>query len=216
MSMSETQGGWSMVPPLPIDLLPSRDARMRRATRLTSTAPRVVQSHATERPEVDDNEGDLVQLVGPEFLTSSLEPAVGQMATSLAHPQVHLAQVADPTITIDGSVASVTIARWEGVVLDLRQGEGVMSVLLRSKSGSEPDHTCDISLKVVSEDDGDLVEPGAVFYLEQTRHQRRRTISLAQTLSFRRLPAWSKSMLDSVAAAGVEIQKRFKAPTFVK
>lgn len=108
----------------------------------------------------------------------------------------------------------VTIARWEGVVESIDEAARTMIVTLRSKGGIEPEHTAELMLSEVGEDDQDLVEPGAVFYIEQTRRHVRKTMALNQTLSFRRLPAWSKRTIEMNEEKGAVIRSRFKQPTY--
>lgn len=185
--------------------------------RPSGTAASVRLSHVTE-DALPELEADMMALVSAADESSATAPSdVGSTLSSTGNGVVvELAPEPSVVFDVDGSQAAVTIARWEGTVLQVTPQTREMSVQLRSKSGSEPDHTCDISLDEVSPDDLDLVQPGSVFYIEQTRHLRRRTVSFSQSLTFRRLPAWSASVLASVDAAADGLIGRFKEPRLVE
>lgn len=88
---------------------------------------------------------------------------------------------------------------WEGTVQDVLSGEGTMRALLQAKMGGVPDHFAEIGLEWVSEQDLNLVRPGAVFYLSLYKARRRGgTIVNSQELRFRRLPAWTRRDAASI------------------
>lgn len=176
------------------------------------TAPTIVFSNRTPRAVVDELKGEVVEfssVQGDAHETRESrqeERSANELVISLHN---------EPTFTRDVNEAAVTIARWEGVVSSVNEELGTMTVVLRSKGGSEPDHTCDILLSSVSTDDEDLIEPGAVFYLEQTKRHFRKTLTLLQSLSFRRLPAWSVTTIKAMEESGSRLRKRFREPTLV-
>lgn len=82
---------------------------------------------------------------------------------------------------------------------DVLSGEGTMRALLQAKMGGVPDHFAEIGLEWVSEQDLNLVRPGAVFYLSLYKARRRGgTIVNSQELRFRRLPAWTRRDAASI------------------
>ena len=87
---------------------------------------------------------------------------------------------------------------WEGEVLSVDQDAGTMRVLLSAKIGNVPDHTAEINLEWVVEQDKDLVRPGAVFYWTLYKETKRGSINNGQELRFRRLPTWSKNQIERV------------------
>jgi len=90
---------------------------------------------------------------------------------------------------------------WEGRVLCIDHENKSMEVRLSAKMAQMPDHTGEISLEWVSEQDMDLVRPGAVFYLSLYKRllgPHRGTVENAQELRFRRQPNWTKNQLKQV------------------
>lgn len=87
---------------------------------------------------------------------------------------------------------------WEGRVLSVDSERHVMEVLLSAKLNKVPDHTGEIDLEWVSEQDADLVRPGAVFYLTLYKRWKRTTVENSQELRFRRMPSWTKRQLQQV------------------
>ncbi len=93
---------------------------------------------------------------------------------------------------------SVPMQIWEGTVVEVNAEQGLMHVLLDAKLGNIPRHTGEIDLEWVSEQDQDLVVPGAIFYL--TLYKRTLpSVENTQELRFRRRPAWSTKQLKQVA-----------------
>jgi len=91
-----------------------------------------------------------------------------------------------------GSSASL-IQVWEGTVQEVLPSGEAMSVLLRSKLGGSADHFADIDFEWVSDQDRDLIKPGAVFYLSLYKERRPGgSIKNSEELRFRRLPAWTR------------------------
>jgi hypothetical protein len=93
---------------------------------------------------------------------------------------------------------STPIQIWEGTVLDVDRRAGVMQVLLEAKIGQMPRHTGEVEMEWVSEQDQDLVRPGAVFYLTLFKRTRRGSIENSQELRFRRRPSWSTAQLKQI------------------
>ena len=101
---------------------------------------------------------------------------------------------------------------WEGTVLNIDIESGTMNTLLNAKMGVVPRHTADIDLQWVSEQDKELLKPGAVFYL--TLYKRTKlggSIENSQELRFRRRPTWSSSELKHIKASASELLKKMTA-----
>jgi hypothetical protein len=90
------------------------------------------------------------------------------------------------------------IQLWEGRVLDVDLENEVMNVLLTAKMGQMPEHSAEIELQWVSDQDRDLVVPGAVFYLTLYKKTRRGSIKNSQELRFRRRPSWTKQQVQKI------------------
>lgn len=95
-------------------------------------------------------------------------------------------------------VRAAPIAIWEGEVKSVDNNARMMYVYLRSKLGKFEDHSAEISLEWVTMQDQDLVQPGAVFYWTLYKETRRGSIKNSQELRFRRLPNWSRSLVDRI------------------
>lgn len=100
-----------------------------------------------------------------------------------------------PDIGADSAVLEI----WEGTVQQVDRPAGVMQVVLNAKTSSLPPHTAQIELQWVAEQDLDLVQPGAVFYLTLYKQTRHGSIRNAQELRFRRRPGWSIQQLEQIS-----------------
>lgn len=85
-----------------------------------------------------------------------------------------------------------TRQKWEGCVLDLNPESFVAHLVDKTKDN--PDEEVEIPFDEVSDDDRDLVQPGAIFYWNigyeiAVKGSRKRMADLR----FRRLPVWTKS-----------------------
>lgn len=118
-----------------------------------------------------------------------------------------------PVNTVDSDTVPIQI--WEGSVLSTDSCEGSMQVLLSAKMGSIPEHTGTIALRLVSDQDADLVKPGAVFYLTMFNQTKRGgTIVNSQELQFRRRPNWSKNQLDRIDERAEKFLSKIKNKPF--
>ncbi len=100
---------------------------------------------------------------------------------------------------------------WEGTVQSVDQSAGTMDVILVSKTVEIPEHTGSIELQWVSDQDKDLVRPGAVFYLTLFKRTRRGSIENSQELRFRRVPNWTRKQLQQVNTEVDALRSKFKA-----
>lgn len=111
------------------------------------------------------------------------------------------------SVSSDSSV----IQLWEGKVIDVDQDLGLMRVLLDAKMGKVPSHTGEIELQWVSDQDMDLVRPGAIFYLTLYKRTKRGSIENAQELRFRRLPSWTRQQIAQVERDANMLLSKMKA-----
>jgi hypothetical protein len=87
----------------------------------------------------------------------------------------------------------------------------VMQVLLNAQLKQALPHTGEIELQWVSEQDLDLVCPGAIFYLTLFKRIKRSGIENTQELRFRRLPSWSKQQIAQVEREAGMLLSKMKA-----
>ncbi len=161
------------------------------------------------------DEGRKFKLV--ERLTGTTRPTELEFPRGTAFDRVEDPQkifeplMARKTLPSDVSANSTPLQIWEGTIVEVDRATGVMQVLLDAKMGQIPQHTGEIELKWVDEQDQDLVRPGAVFYL--TLFQRiKPSIENAQELRFRRRPAWSAPQLKQVEEDAAVLLSKIKAP----
>jgi len=83
-------------------------------------------------------------------------------------------------------------------VVEVDNPARVMRVSLEAKMEPIPRHMAEIDLEWVTEQDQDLVRPGAVFYLTLFKRTKRGSVENAQELRFRRRPAWSSGQLQQI------------------
>jgi hypothetical protein len=107
----------------------------------------------------------------------------------------------------DPNITSTPVQIWEGTVIEIDIEAKTMQVELRAKLGAFEDHTAEIDLEWVSDQDQDLLIPGAVFYL--TVYKRTiPSIENSQELRFRRRPSWNDDGLKYVKKAAEEIMNK--------
>ncbi len=85
-----------------------------------------------------------------------------------------------------------------------------MQVLLDAKIGQMPRHTGEIDLEWVSEQDQDLVRPGAVFYLTLFKRTKHGSIENSQELRFRRRPSWTVAQLKQIEEDAATLLSKMK------
>jgi len=106
---------------------------------------------------------------------------------------------------------SIPLQIWEGTVLQINHEAGVMHVLLDAKMGQVPRHSADIDLMWVSDQDEDLVCPGAVFYLTLFKRTKGSGIENSQELRFRRRPSWTPAQLKRIDEDSSELLAKMTA-----
>ncbi len=125
----------------------------------------------------------------------------------------------EPPMTVDFRAIradSTPLQIWEGTVIEVDHKASVMHVELNAKIGQIPRHTGEIDLEWVTEQDKDLVNPGAVFYLTLYKRTERGSIQNSQELRFRRRPSWSAEQLDQIDKDAAKLLSKMKAlPTSV-
>lgn len=105
---------------------------------------------------------------------------------------------------------STPLQIWEGTVVEVDRTTGTMQVLLDAKMGQMPQHTGEIEIKWVDEQDQDLVRPGAVFYLTLFKRTKP-SVENAQELRFRRRPAWSATQIEQIERDAIMLRSKMKA-----
>ena len=118
--------------------------------------------------------------------------------------------MADAMVPREVSANSTPLQIWEGTVLEVNRAASVMQVLLDAKIGQIPRHTGEIELEWVSDQDQDLVCPGAVFYLTLFKRSKRGSIENAQELRFRRRPSWSAAQLKQIEEDAAMLLSKIK------
>ncbi|MCM8622918.1 MAG: hypothetical protein NFW16_14575 [Candidatus Accumulibacter sp.] len=137
---------------------------------------------------------------------TGLATIVSQRAEKAFLPPLPVKPIEAP-VGADASVIQI----WEGRVLSVDLQSDVMSVLLSAKIGQVSDHTAEIDLQWVADQDRDLVQPGAVFYLTLFKRLRRGSIENAQELRFRRRPAWSRQQIQRIQTDAAMLRSKMKA-----
>lgn len=148
--------------------------------------------------------------------TAACDPDLSDDTASsrIAAPQRTFAAPMVNVVSREVSADSTPLQIWEGTVVDVDQVARVMHVLLDAKIGQLPRHTGEIELEWVSEQDQDLVRPGAVFYLTLFKRTKRGSIENSQELRFRRRPSWSVAQLKQIEEdAGMFLSKMKPLPT---
>ena len=156
-------------------------------------------------------------LPAPAPPTSKEPSSTSTPMTPSVQPTSQVARGLEPVSTVATLAAnameavadSVVLELWEGVVQATDKAAGWMDVVLEAKRGALSTHTARIELQWVAEQDIDLVEPGAVFYLTLYKRIRHGTIQNAQELRFRRRPGWSKQQLAKVTSDAEALGRKF-------
>jgi frataxin-like iron-binding protein CyaY len=112
----------------------------------------------------------------------------------------------------DIRVQTVPIQIWEGRVTSVNHQKQSMEVFLSSTLGGYDAHTGEIDLQWVSDQDKDLVVPGAVFYLTLFKRSKRGTVENSQELRFRRQPNWTKDQLKRISDSADTLLKKMGTP----
>lgn len=117
--------------------------------------------------------------------------------------------VAKRVLPSDVRVSSTPLQVWEGTVLEVDFEKQSMEVLLTPTMGKGSRHTGEIELEWVSQQDLDLVAPGAVFYLTLFKRSLP-SVENAQELRFRRMPAWSAAQIKKIKEAAAALESKIK------
>lgn len=136
-------------------------------------------------------------------------PALDDAA--LNKSRVNVRRTASSLAPIDELYAA-PIEMWEGEVKSVDATLKTMHVYLRSKIGHTADHSAEIDLEYVAEQDKDLVRPGAVFYWTIFKTTNTGSVWNSQELRFRRRPNWSQAQLDRLKSEASSLFQSPKAP----
>jgi hypothetical protein len=154
-------------------------------------------------PRIDDNRSEFAHL---ENDSSKARKSVKMPSSAVEF--ISIPRVSALKSVREGALASV-IHIWEGTVVSVDVGAGVMDVRLDDRSGAVASHFAEISLEWVVDQDKELVEPGAIFYWTLYKEIKRGSISNAEEIRFRRLPNWTKVQLDNVTTEAANLAKKF-------
>lgn len=113
------------------------------------------------------------------------------------------AHMASKTLRVDPQTVPIQI--WEGTVIDIDAEGHTVNAILNAKMGSIPRHSAKIRMEWISEQDMDLVCPGAVFYLTLYKRTLRGTVQNSQELRFRRRPSWSATQIKQINQAAQDL-----------
>ncbi len=136
----------------------------------------------------------------------------GYQALSHVFNEVDVPAISKMKPLNEGPLATV-IQIWEGVILSVDFERGMMTVKLTDRGGLIGDHTADIELQWVSNQDHDLLRPGAVFYWTMFKETKRGSVSNSQEIRFRRLPSWTKRQLAIMQQDALELSTKFSKAT---
>ena len=147
--------------------------------------------------------GEVVDTIGSSFVQTQISEISDTLENDfLSHvqsiPRVRDFKSARVKVAPEADVNASPLQIWEGRVLNVSPEKNSMDVLLSAQMSSMPDHTGEIDLQWVSEQDIDLVKPGAVFYLTLFKRTKRGTVENSQELRFRRVPNWTRRQLQQV------------------
>lgn len=117
-------------------------------------------------------------------------------------------RMAANTLRVDPQTVPIQI--WEGTVIDIDAKDHAINAILNAKLGSVPRHSAKIMMEWISEQDMDLVRPGAVFYLTMYKRTLRGTVQNSQELRFRRRPSWSAAQIKQIRQAGEDLLKNMR------
>jgi hypothetical protein len=142
------------------------------------------------------------------------DPSTGPALTSGLQPVETLAAL--DRIPLDTAPDSVELEVWEGVVIGIDSRARSMQVRLEAKNSRIEPHTARISFDYIADQDSDLVQPGAVFYLTLFNQTLRGTVRNSQELRFRRRPDWSKQQIEIIESDAKALEGKISArPTTV-
>lgn len=156
--------------------------------------------------------GEFVSAKNPRRTTipCGTDESIGSAPTS-AHGLLGSYEPPVSTLWSPTSPDSAPLQIWEGTVLKVDHEAGAMQVLLDAKMGQVPRHSAEIDLEWVSDQDKDLVRPGAVFYLTLFKRTKRGSVENAQELRFRRRPSWSLTQLKRIEESASSLAAKMKA-----
>lgn len=166
--------------------------------------PRTATAVPPGRTDPDTAVADALEPTGPTVEVPSLEEPASNRDKAAS------SALGAPRLPPQDEILAMPIEVWEGEVRALDHQNNTMQVRLTPKMGTAVQHTGDIDLEWVSEQDRDLVRPGAVFYWTLYKETRRGTIINSQSLRFRRRPNWSKPQLKRLRSDAQELFKDAK------
>lgn len=127
----------------------------------------------------------------------------------LSNQTIKLGQFSAPVIKfpdiITRSNHMISLQKWQGYVIKVLNGFLLVRLIDLTQKG--PDEEAEIPIEEISEDDAELIKPGAIFYwnigyLDSFTGQRTRF----SVIRFQRLPVWSKEELNAARREGERLE----------
>lgn len=154
-----------------------------------------------------------VAVLGPSGLGTLDRESSHARRSSADIREVRIGPSVSPKTFAEPEEVAAVIQVWEGTVLEVHLEIESMSVRLAAKMGIVAEHTADISLDWVSEQDRDLVTPGAVFYLTLSRKlSKGKSRQNYEELRFRRMPAWTAKQAQALRDSARALTSKFASP----
>lgn len=100
----------------------------------------------------------------------------------------------------------------EGRVVSVSYEEQTMEAHLTPKIGQVEDHVAEIDLGWVNQQDKDLIQPGAVFYITVSKIiTKAGNVQSLNELRFRRRPVWSRRQVETIKAEAESFWNSFNS-----
>jgi hypothetical protein len=129
-----------------------------------------------------------------------------------AIPSIETLRASIKPRTVNVEALTVPLQVWEGRVQSVNRNLQTMEVFLSSRFGGYDAHTGEIDLQWVSDQDKELVIPGAVFYLTLFKRSKKGTVENSQELRFRRQPNWTKYQLKRISESADVLLAKMGTP----
>jgi hypothetical protein len=100
----------------------------------------------------------------------------------------------------------VPLKVWEGYVTELDEAAGIFQAELVERNAQAPPISVEMDIQEISQDDRDLVVPGAVFYWTVGRmRDPNGRVTNYDDIRFRRLPDWTQTRIEQLREESDEL-----------
>jgi hypothetical protein len=164
----------------------------------TFAAPISDQSLKAAMPLVEEAAAGIRQSLPQTAVEQEIPPNVTNFLKNVVQP---------PTVPIGIKTETTLLPRqlWEGTVIECHNGSFVGRVVDLTNHAN-PEELVTFDLEELSEEDRELVQPGAAFYwtvgVEQSRAGQIKNVEM---FNFRRLPRWTSSAIREAEKRAAEI-----------